>query len=248
MAQDTRVCLGVAVDHRIRRLCKPVSPTQDSPKSSNHVSCIERWGQLLNVPDYEIQVIAQLAGPAVKGGIAIVLQQPRKNHPFEDGLDAVIEDCKTLSSLCDIFATVSCGTLDLRTDISVVDLLPYIPDKVTTINDVTLKDSFRTSVQAVCDKEPDVLLCAGQIWTKKFDDRKGDSNKIESIGPGKKFGSTPKLPVRARIRHGDKGLVTIPRVNGFHPSYAINYNPHASVLRQLLILTAAETCGMLLDH
>ena len=92
------------------------------------------------------------------------------------------------------------------------------------------------------------VLCAGKIWLPKagkFDDRKGDAWKFESAGLGEKFSSTPNLPVMARIRHGERGFVTIPRVNGFHPSHAMNYHSHASLLRQLQILIGAETCGML---
>jgi hypothetical protein len=95
MAQDTqlKVCLGVAVDHRIRRLFKPVfnNPTEHS----NHVFRIEALGRSLNRSREAIEVTAQIAGPAVKGGIAVALQQPRHNHPFEKGLNAVFEDCET---------------------------------------------------------------------------------------------------------------------------------------------------------
>jgi len=221
MAQDTqlKVCLGVAVDHRIRRLFKPVfnNPTEHS----NHVFRIEALGRSLNRSREAIEVTAQIAGPAVKGGIAVALQQPRHNHPFEKGLNAVFEDCETLCALSDIFTTVSCGTLDVRTDITIVDLLPYVSEDVAEIDDAMLRESFRASTQIICDKEPNVLLCAGKIWLPKagkFDDRKGDAWKFESVGLGKKFGSTPKLPVMARIRHEEHGLVTIHRVNGFHPS------------------------------
>ncbi|KAF2677932.1 hypothetical protein K458DRAFT_446679 [Lentithecium fluviatile CBS 122367] len=248
MALETqpKVCLGVAVDHRIRRLFKPV--LNDLTERSEHTSRIEARGRSLKRSREEIQVTTQLAGPAVKGGIAIALQQPRHNHPFEKGLDAVIENCETLNALCDIFTKVSCETLDIRTDITVVDLLPYVSEDVAKIGNAKLRESFRASVQVICDKEPDVLLCAGRVWLPKvgkFDNRKGDAWKFESVGLGKTFGSTRKLPVTARVRHGERGFVSIRRVNGFHPSHAMNYHAHASVLRQLQILIGAETCGML---
>ena len=250
MAPDTqpKVCLDVAVDHRIRRLFKPVSI--DMPGRSNHVSCIESRGWSLKRPRSEIQVTTHLAGPAVKGGIAVALQQPRHNHPFEKGLNAVIQGCETLCALDDVFAIVSCGTLNIRTNIAVVDLLPYVSEDIAKIDDATLKESFRASTQIICDMEPNVLLCAGKIQLGDFSDRKGDARKgdfrkFESIGVGKKFGSTPKLPVAARIRRGERGFVAIRRVNGFHPSHAMNHNPHVSLLRPLQILIGAETCGML---
>lgn len=36
----------------------------------------------------------------------------------------------------------------------------------------------------------------------------------------------------------------IVRVNAFHPSFAMNYNPDLSCLRQLLILEVAQACGL----
>ncbi|KAM5528578.1 hypothetical protein FOXYSP1_19059 [Fusarium oxysporum f. sp. phaseoli] len=248
MALDTRskVCLDIAVDHRIRLLFKPVSA--NSTERSNHVSRIKSRGHSLNRPYYEIEVTAKLAGPESKGGIAIALQQPRHNHPFKDGLDTVIEDCETLCALDDVFTTVSCGTLDIRTDITIIDLLPFMSRDIKQIDDINLRESFKASGRAISDKEPDVLLCAGKIWLPrvgKNDDRKGDAWRFESIGVGERFDSIAKLPSKVRIRHEDGGLVTILRVNGFHPSYAVNHHPHVGVLRQLQILTGAETCGML---
>jgi hypothetical protein len=178
----------------------------------------------------------------------VVLQQPRHNHPFEKGLSAVIEDCETLYALDDVFSAVSCDSLSIRTHITVVDLLPYISGDLESIDDETLRESFRASAQVILEKEPSVLLCAGKIWLpnrRRFDDRKGDAWKFESIGIGKKFGITSKFPNPLKIRHGGKGFMAIPRLNGFHPSYAMNHHPHASILRQLQILIGVETCATL---
>ncbi|KAH7188064.1 uncharacterized protein B0J16DRAFT_396219 [Fusarium flagelliforme] len=249
MTSETRpkVCLDVAIDHRIRRLFKPVVHHQT--ERSNHVSRIEERGRFLGRCSDEIKTTAKLAGPAVKGGIAITLQQPRHNHPFEKGIDAVIGDCESLYALYDIFRAVSCETLDIRTDITIVDLLPYVFENVAKIGDDELEESFRVSTQIICDKEPGVLLCAGKIWLPRADksnNRKGDACKFESLRVGERFGSTPKLPVTVRVRPPEeRGFVSIRRVNGFHPSHAMNYHSHASLLRQLQILIGAETCGVL---
>jgi hypothetical protein len=249
MASDIQPmpCLGVAVDHRIRRLFKPVC--NDLTELSNHVSLIETRGQSLERPHSEIQVTAQLAGPAFKGGIAVALQQPRHNHPFEEGLDAVIRDCETLYALDDVFAAVSCRSLDIRTNVTIVDLLPYVSEPIASIDGAILEKSFCASKHIMLAKEPSVLLCAGKIRlpnTEQSRKRKGDAFKLESIKFGEKFGDTREPPVEAKIRReGNRGLVTIRRVNGFHPSYAMNYHPHVSCLRQLQILIGAETCGML---
>ncbi|KAL0929716.1 uncharacterized protein CTRU02_215358 [Colletotrichum truncatum] len=250
MASDTQtssICLNVAIDHRIRRLSKPVRKYETDP--STHVSRIEKAGQLLKLPRPEIQVTAEMAGPSVKGGIAVMLQQPRHNHPFEKGLDAVIDDCETFRALEDIFNVVSCGSLDFRKDISVIDLLPYVSGEISEVDDAALQNAFRTSASVICDKEPDVLLCAGKIPMpiKRAREVKDNSRVylIENLGVGEQFGRTPKRPIQAKLRpEGQRGFVTIPRVNGFHPSFAINRHSHISILRQLQILIGAEVCGM----
>lgn len=240
------VCLGIAVDHRIRALCKPVSINSNEP--SEHVTRIETLGKSLGRSRKETQVTSELAGPAYKGGIAITLQQPRDNHSFEKGIDAVIKDCPTLSALEEIFRVVSCGKLGLN-NIGIIDLLPYMSDSVEDIHDLKLKKCFEESAQAICDKEPDVLLCAGKIrWPhpNRFEENKikGDARKFENLGIGQKFGSKIILPVQAKIRRGDGSFVSVQRVNGFHPSYALYRRAYFSLLRQLLILVCAQACGM----
>ncbi|KAH7308011.1 hypothetical protein B0I35DRAFT_413378 [Stachybotrys elegans] len=237
------ICLDIAVDHRIKRLCQPVylPPTSNS----THVSLIENRGRSLNLGRNEIQVTAQLAGPATKGGIAVMLQQPRDNHPFNKGLDAVIEDCKSLAALDEVFKFVSCQTLDIRENVTLVDLLPYTSKQAGYAD---LRSSFDSATDIICAKSPTVLLCAGKIWlerTSKFDDRKGEAYKLESIGVGNRFGDLSKWPVNIMIRRRDRGFTQFERVNGFHPSLAVNHKPHVSLLRQLQILTVAEACSML---
>ncbi|KAK2049564.1 hypothetical protein LZ31DRAFT_513884 [Colletotrichum somersetense] len=244
MASDaqTEICLDIAVDHRIRKLLKPVP--RYATETSTHVSRLEQEGRSLQLPSAEIQVTAQLAGPPVKGGIAVMLQQPRNNHPFEQGLEAVIDDCETLRALEEIFSVVSCGTLNFREDITVVDLLPYVSGRPRDVDDTRLKSAFRTSNATICAKNPDVLLCAGRIMMPFARAKivKENSYVLECIGIGERFGR--KWPVEARIRNMEqRGFVHFLKVNGFHPSHAMNYHSHFSLLRQLLILVGAEACG-----
>ncbi|GAB0134141.1 hypothetical protein EsDP_00002524 [Epichloe bromicola] len=249
MPVNTQKCLDVAVDHRIQRLLRPVPVPETSGQPSAHVSRIESRGRELKRPRDEIEVTAQLAGPAVTGGIAITLQQPRRKHPFGEGIDRVIEDCETLRAVADVFAVASCGSLNIKDHIAVVDLLPFVPERIGGMSHASLRSSVQPSVQAICDKQPGVLVCAGQIWTDQTGYEKGDEGELESIGVGETFGrqGNRELPVVAHIRHGNKGLIAIRRVNGFHPSHAMNYYPHVSALRQLLILVGAEACGRVRD-
>lgn len=262
MEPDT-ICLGVAIDHRIRRLFKPVPRPASTATPNSHVSFLQTRGRELGRSKDEIKVTVEMAGPASPGGIAVILQQPR-DHPFERGTEAVIEDCETLAALRDIFAAVSCGTLNLRRDISVVDLLPYITEaEMNRMSDASIKNAFQATVQALCIKEPDVTLCAGRIrllgnqgrrkgpaptverdsgngQASKLerDDRKGDTWKLESAGVGRTFDKYPVVIFRDKNRE----IVRVRRVNGFHPSLAMNYHPVYSRLRQLLFLAVAQTC------
>lgn len=134
------MCLDVAVDHWIRQLFNPV--LNDLTERSEHISRIEARGGSLKRSREEIQITAQIAGLVVKGGIAITLQQPWHNYPFEKGLDAIFENCEILYALYDIFTIVSCGTLDIWTDITVVDLLLYVSEEVAKIGNAKLRESF----------------------------------------------------------------------------------------------------------
>ncbi|QKX64630.1 uncharacterized protein TRUGW13939_11805 [Talaromyces rugulosus] len=245
-------CLGVAIDHRIRRLFQPVASVPSSAPRGGHVSRIGIQGLTLKKQKDEIQVTRQLAGPNTTGGIAIALQQPSDYHPFGDGVNAVVDSSPTLSALGDLFAVVSCGTLDIISDISVIDLLPYTTEgDMEEMDAKMLRNGFQTSTEVFSDKKPDVLLCAGKIWLKKlemfqddFDAQKqckGDAWQLESIGIGKIFDKY----AHAKIHDENKSNVRIRRVNGFHPSHAIRYNPHQSCLIQLLLLIVSETCGIL---
>ncbi|KAK2025649.1 hypothetical protein LX32DRAFT_623988 [Colletotrichum zoysiae] len=209
MASDaqSKICLDIAVDHRIRKLLKPVPRYATEP--STHVSRLEQEGRSLQLPSAEIQVTAQLAGPPEKGGIAVMLQQPRDNHPFERGLEAVIDDCETLRALEEIFYVVSCGTLDFREDITVVDLLPYVSEKLLRNVDATrLNSAFRTSNATICAKNPDVLLCAGRIMIPP--EKRGsvqNPRNLECIGIGERFGR--KWPVKAKVRNEEQEYVEL---------------------------------------
>ncbi|UNI22808.1 hypothetical protein JDV02_008662 [Purpureocillium takamizusanense] len=59
------------------------------------------------------------------GGIVVVLRQPRDDHPFHEGIDAVIDDCARLRALDDVFRNDSRGSIDIRKHVSIIDLLPF---------------------------------------------------------------------------------------------------------------------------
>jgi hypothetical protein len=236
------VCLDVAIDHRIKGLLRPVHVPLKT-KNSTHISMLDTLGQQLGRSDDEIGVTLQLASPSMTGGVLVALQQPRSNHPFEKGIEGVINDCKTLAALNELFRVVSCGTFEIGTSVSVIDLLPYITkEQVESMDDGQLKDAFLSTVHIFGRKQPQILLCCGKIFLKQRakDDRKGEARKFESQGLGTSFGKWTNI----RFRDETDNWVSTQRVNGFHPSYAMNYYPHISCFRQLQILTIAEACGM----
>jgi hypothetical protein len=71
--------------------------------------------------------------------------------------------------------------------------------------------------------------------TKKYEDIRGGFSALEGVGVGGTF----PIPDHEL----EPGLQTR-RVNAFHPSHAINYNPHVSCFRQLLMLEVAQACGI----
>jgi len=228
------VSLGIAIDHRIRRLIQPVEYAPGD-QAGNHISILNARGRALARSKEEIAVTADLASPGSTGGIAVILQQPRENHAFEAGAEAVIDECPTLRALEEVFFVVSGGKLALLHDISVIDLLPY------TSNDKGMADAFRAAQWAITAKEPDVVLCAGKKrLPKDLWDLKGDMFNLESKGVGAVFDEYPFT----NISNSEGNSIKIRRVNGFHPSHALNHCPESSCLRQLLFLCVAETCAV----
>lgn len=244
--QPATICLGVAIDHRIRRLFHPVTPPAPRAENENHVSILKAQAHRLGLPEAEVKVTTELAGPSSTGGIAIALQQPRENHPFERGSRAVIQDCETLRVLDVLYNVASCGSLNLLNHVSVIDLLPYTTqNQMKLLNADTLTELFTTSTHAICAKKPDVILCAGKVWLDKSQQHyKGSAWKFETQGIG---GTFDKYPY-AELFDQNRKFVRIKRVNGFHPSHAINHHPERSCLIQLILLIVSQTCGIVRDN
>jgi hypothetical protein len=184
-------CLGVAIDHRVRRLIQPTAPTTNREEGT-HQDVLRARGRERGRSRAEIDVTAKLAGPSTRGGIAVALQQPREKHPFERGLNGVIDDCATLAALDELFITASGGKLSIRTNVSVIDLLPYVSEtQMKTMSDAQLTASTEAASEAFCGKQPDVVLCAAHIRIPdrnyRYDERMCETYKLESAGVGKTF-------------------------------------------------------------
>jgi hypothetical protein len=238
----TMVCLNIAIDHRIKALFKPVTSPPPSANDGDHLAVLQAGGDRLQRSQDEILVTRELAGPTWTGGIAVALLQPRDDHPFEMGTQAVIDDCDTLLALEELFPVISCGSLRIMRDVSIIDLLPFVTkEQVPFMDEELLSSAFQTSQQAFCAKKPDVVLCAGR-HSMEHREFKGQVWRLESKGVGR-LDNFPVVTLAGR----EGEIVRIRRVNCFHPSYALFYNGEHSCLRQLLLLEAAKACGVYRD-
>jgi hypothetical protein len=225
-------CLDIAIDHRLLPLLQPL-PTANSESGSNHVRFLQKTARTLQrnedkIPEAEVAIAKDLAGPAIKGGICFVLHQPADNHPYHLGTESVLASSPTLSALLlDLWPTVSCGAPRP----TVIDRLPFVrpSDQIDHNSKSRIQEQ---SFAMLKEKKPDVVVC---MWRRKQGDNPGSMRAIEGLGIGRTFSSPG---------HELEPGCTIQRVNAFHPSFAVNYHPYVSCFRQLLILEVAQACGL----
>lgn len=228
---EAAVCLNVAVDHRIRNLFSPVTYAKSSEFSISYALKLSEIAAYVRknvrrLSFEEMRVTSELAHRSGSGGIMILLQQPASNHPFHLGVDATIHSSASLNALDESFLAASCGTLSLLS-VAMLDSLPYVRASDILAKDV--KRRIRSLVRdALVAKRPDVTLCAWQdrYGTEPLDD-------LRSIGVGQTYD-----PISIHMEEREEMI----RINAFHPSYAVNYRPDVSILRQLLLLEVTQTC------
>lgn len=112
----------------------------------------------------EIKITRMFASPFSPGGLLVLLLQPRSNHPWERGIDAVIEDCPTLDLLNEGLGI--CASTTLQGNISILDFWTCLPWKVTNSLDCAQKSRFLKVILAAIEaKQPDCILCMGTVNT-----------------------------------------------------------------------------------
>lgn len=161
----------------------------------------------------------------------MLLQQPWKYHPYREGFEAVVKNSRTFSAVDEAFSTVSCGTISIGSStLSIIDSLPYVGPEDDLSSEDKLKICHITG-RIITRKEPDVVLC---MWRQAEDNEiTRTMSKFRSLGVGHDFDqSTISLRPKSVME----------RVNSFHPSFAINFNPYDSCFRQLLLLNVAKAC------
>lgn len=90
--------------------------------------------------------------------------EPRQNHPWDEGVDRVITDCKTLASLNEGLEVGSKEDLSLTNGVSLLDLRPFLPKKQhSNLKDDDWNELYRLVFLAIEAKRPKVLLCMGNV-------------------------------------------------------------------------------------
>jgi hypothetical protein len=82
------------------------------------------WVKPISVDEFKVTM--EFAGPMSSGGPLLLVLQPREDHPRSKGTTEVIEQCPTWWCLKEAVYVCSTGTLNLITDVSVLDLLPFL--------------------------------------------------------------------------------------------------------------------------
>jgi len=107
----------------------------------------------------EQYVTEQLASPFTEGGWLILLERPRRCHPWHEGGDRVIDTCPTLYALRETLELM--GT-PLET-VSVIDARPYISKELEPVDESQLAELDELTRQAIIAKNPDFVLYMGTV-------------------------------------------------------------------------------------
>ncbi|KAI9652458.1 MAG: hypothetical protein M1829_001642 [Trizodia sp. TS-e1964] len=222
-------CLGVPIDHRLEPLFGTrLTTAHPSVGAGGHARAIESYGRSLqeyrvDISDDEVKFAKWLAMPETKGGVVIVLQQPAEHQRYFSDHDQTVKDCYTLEAIDEVCKTVTgCGL----EKISCFDAFPFHKIPVSKSLDKhkdELDEAYAVFLSMIQQKQPDIVFCCYRSpHPTKY---KG----FHCIGIGQIRDS------RAFVQ--GQGYTC---VNGFHPSYALNYLEDKSALRSLFIIEATQ--------
>jgi hypothetical protein len=119
------------------------------------------------IPDTELDITTQLAGPFTPGGLLVLLEEPRRTHPWHRGLDGVIKDCGTLDLLETWIRHGSQGSMSLAENVAVLDSRPLlVAEDHSDLGKEGWGELYRLVRKAIEAKRPDVVLCMGKVRTE----------------------------------------------------------------------------------
>ncbi|KAB5517549.1 hypothetical protein GE09DRAFT_1158220 [Coniochaeta sp. 2T2.1] len=218
-------CLGIPIDHRLRRRIRGVRTTNASGQDGEHVRILHDFGialesdgsRYLQICDLSFGI--EMARPETKGGVLVALLRPDSKQIYTNGFVAGRRGCPTLDAVADLISSTTNGKLGFD-DISIFDAIPFLDEEVK--DEEIVKEAQKTFANMVRAKQPDVVICCYTTKTQ--------NPLVKSLcrpGVGKSFDSTD-------LEYSPS--LSLLRVGALHPSYAINHYPLCSCFRQLLIL------------
>ena len=225
-------CLGIPIDHRLRRLIREARPTDTNGGDSDHLRILQEFGTSLKsggddyLNTFDLSFGIEMARPESKGGVVVVLLQPHSTQNNSDGFLAGRRRCPTINAVSELISVVSNGRLGFD-DISVFDAIPFLDENVTEKDSQDIIDEaqsvFANMIKA---KQPKVVISCFKTNT---------SNAILKCLRCRRIGYCFEFdpPGSKQLVHSGLSLI---RVNAFHPSYAINRNPQFSCFKRLLVL------------
>jgi hypothetical protein len=117
-----------------------------------------------SIPDAELDVTTKLAEPFTPGGLLVLLQEPRRTHPWESGINGVIEDCGTLDLLDTWIKLGSGGSMSLTRNVSVLDSRPLlVAEDHPDLGEEEWGELNGLVLEAIEAKRPKVVLCMGRV-------------------------------------------------------------------------------------
>ncbi|KAH3992443.1 hypothetical protein HBI56_196540 [Parastagonospora nodorum] len=116
------------------------------------------------ITEHELEVTEALAGLFTQGGMLIVLLEPRRWHPWTQGIHYVIQNCKSLRVMDDGLKFVSEEVLSLTNSVSLLDLRPLlVKGDYPHLESKVWERLYDLVYEAIKAKKPDVLLCMGNF-------------------------------------------------------------------------------------
>lgn len=221
-------CLGIPIDHRLRRVIRETRHMDRDQENSEHLQLLRRFGSSLEIdnsdyPIFDLSFGLEMARPELKGGVLIVLQRPHSTRKNSDGFMQGKNECQSTAAVSELIRTVNNAKLGFD-DVSVFDVIPFLNETAREKDHQDIvdeaQDVFADMVRA---KDPDVILCCSTTETRNF-----LVKKLQSQGIGRSF-----YPDNPRLT--EFGLSCI-LVNAFHPSYAVNFYPICCCFKRLLVL------------
>jgi hypothetical protein len=95
-------CLGIPIDHRLRRIIQEFRPIDSDALDSDHIRILQKFGTSLRIEesDYlatcDLNFGIEMARPETKGGVVVALLQPHSSQDNSDGFCAGKRNCSTV--------------------------------------------------------------------------------------------------------------------------------------------------------